>query len=95
MTTPPAGQPDGPAPPAGPPPASPPSGWNASTGGNAAVPTRRRIAGPFVFGLFLVFVGAFFLIQQVAPDVQADRLWPILSVVFGAILIAAALFTGD
>jgi hypothetical protein len=43
-----------------------------------------------VAGLVFLLVGAYFPIRQVAPAVDADRLWPFGAVRIGLVLLVAA-----
>jgi hypothetical protein len=43
-----------------------------------------------VFGLILVLIGAFFLVQMYVPAIDAGRFWPIVLVVLGLVLLVAA-----
>jgi len=65
----------------------PPSPWQPDGWGRAG---RRRIGGSLVAGLVFLLVGAYFPIRQVAPAVDADRLWPFGAVGIGLVLLVAA-----
>lgn len=46
--------------------------------------------GTLIFGLILIGVGAWFLLQQLV-DINMDRLWPVGLVILGALLLVVAL----
>lgn len=56
-------------------------------------PPRRRSSGSgsLVLGLILVGLGAYFLVRQYLPQIDADALWPIGLVLLGILLVAASL----
>jgi phage shock protein C len=91
----PATSPAAPPPPAMAPPAPvpwPPHGsesWRARW--DAERPHRHGIGG-IVFGLILVLVGGAFLLRQAIPSIDFDVLWPVVVIVLGVVLIAAAFF---
>jgi phage shock protein PspC (stress-responsive transcriptional regulator) len=60
--------------------------WNAY----AAPPAehhRRRGGGGMIFGLILILLGAWFLVDQYVPGLDSDLLWPIALVVIGGALL--------
>jgi phage shock protein PspC (stress-responsive transcriptional regulator) len=60
----------------------------APAGGYAAPEHRRRGAGGgVIFGLVLVLLGAWFLIDEYVPGLDSDLLWPIALVVIGVALL--------
>jgi phage shock protein PspC (stress-responsive transcriptional regulator) len=66
-------------------------GWStaypaAGTGYGAAHP-RRRGNGAMIFGLLLVLLGVWFLIDQYVPGIDSDLLWPVALVILGAALL--------
>lgn len=67
-------------------PTEPVAGWNAY---NAPEPHHRRrgSGGAMVFGLVLIALGAWFLIDQYIPGIDSDLLWPIALVVLGGALL--------
>jgi uncharacterized membrane protein len=67
--------------------ATAPPSWQAADWRRAG---RRRIGGGFVIGLVLLMIGAYFLVRQVAPAVEVDRLWPYGAVAIGVVLLVAA-----
>jgi hypothetical protein len=77
--------PQGPTFPPGPP--VPPSSWQPDAWRRAG---RLRIGGSLVAGLVLVMVGTYFLVRQVAPTVDVDRLWPFGAIGIGLVLLVAA-----
>ena len=52
---------------------------------------RRSGSGGLVFGLILVGLGVWFLIDQYVPNVDTDLLWPIGLVLLGALLLFVSL----
>jgi hypothetical protein len=42
-----------------------------------------------------MLVGGYFLVRQAMPTVDADRLWRILSIVVGGVLVVLAFAYGD
>jgi phage shock protein C len=53
--------------------------------------TRRSGGGPMIFGLILVGLGAYFLIDEYLPQVDVNALWPIGLVVLGLVLLVTSL----
>lgn len=45
---------------------------------------------PLLFGLILILVGAYFLARAYVPTLDADRAWPVIPVVIGAVLLLGA-----
>ena len=67
-----------------------PAGWTAYSapeGGYAAAPARRGSNGAMIFGLVLVVLGVWFLIDQYVPGIDSELLWPIALVILGAALL--------
>jgi NADH:ubiquinone oxidoreductase subunit 4 (subunit M) len=70
--------------------------WRAlGTGGDIEARGRgRRDAGGIVFGAILRLVGGYYLLQQTfgldLPDLNWDQLWPVLLIVFGAVVLYGA-----
>ncbi len=52
---------------------------------------RHDGAGPLVFGLILIVVGAFFLLRQYIPTLDFGLIWPLIVIGGGVLLIVAAL----
>ncbi|MFI5261834.1 MAG: LiaI-LiaF-like domain-containing protein [Candidatus Limnocylindrales bacterium] len=50
--------------------------------------------GAIVGGVFLVFLGVVFLLQELVPDLDIGRFWPLILVVIGALLIASSVRRG-
>jgi hypothetical protein len=48
---------------------------------------RRGSGGAMVFGMVLIALGAWFLIDQYVPGIDSDLLWPIALVVLGGALL--------
>jgi phage shock protein C len=68
------------------------STWSAAStpgGGYAAAPEhhRRGSGGGVIFGLVLVLLGAWFLVDEYVPGLDTDLLWPIALVVIGLALL--------
>ncbi|HYM52506.1 MAG TPA: PspC domain-containing protein [Candidatus Dormibacteraeota bacterium] len=59
--------------------------------GPAEVPRRGSGSGAMVFGLILVGLGAYFLIDEYLPQVDVSSLWPIGLVVLGLALLVNSL----
>lgn len=51
--------------------------------------------GPLWLGLILVAAGVFFLVQELLPEIDWGRLWPVVLVVVGAVLLIGALRPRD
>ncbi len=52
-------------------------------------------SGTVIFGLILVAVGAWFLAREYLPQIDFDRLWPILLIAVGILLVLSALRRRD
>ncbi len=64
------------------------SPWSAAPAGGYAAPEHRRgSGGAMIFGLVLVLLGAWFLIDEYVPGLDSDLLWPIALVVIGLALL--------
>ena len=67
----------------------------ASPGTWSAQPVRHihrgSGSGAWVFGLILVALGTYFLIQNYVPQVAVHRLWPLGLVIVGVLLILVAM----
>lgn len=61
----------------------------ASEPASEATPGADR--GPLWLGLVLVAAGVFFLVQELLPEIDWGRLWPVVLVVIGAVLLIGAL----
>jgi phage shock protein PspC (stress-responsive transcriptional regulator) len=64
--------------------------WSAAPAGGYAAPEHRRRGGAgasMIFGLLLVLLGAWFLIDEYVPGLDSDLLWPIALVVIGLALL--------
>jgi peptidoglycan/LPS O-acetylase OafA/YrhL len=48
-----------------------------------------------IFGLILILVGGFFLVETYLPDIDAARFWPLLLVVVGVVLLIASFRPGS
>ena len=65
-------------------------GWSAHPAagtGYGAHPRRRGGNGAMIFGLVLVVLGVWFLIDQYVPGIDSDLLWPAALVILGAALL--------
>ncbi|HEY6058379.1 MAG TPA: DUF5668 domain-containing protein, partial [Candidatus Limnocylindrales bacterium] len=60
----------------------------------AARRSERDGMGAIVFGLLLVLVGGFFLLRTYVPALDADRFWPLVLVVIGAVFVIGAIRPG-
>ena len=69
--------------------AEPTPAWNAYA--TAPVEHHRRgrgdRGGGIIFGLILILLGAWFLVDQYVPGLDSDLLWPIALVVIGGALL--------
>lgn len=74
-------------------------GWTTTAPAKKPAPPRTPPArtgrpgdntGALVFGGLLVLVGAYFLARQFIPGLDLDRLWPIVLIALGGLLILAA-----
>ena len=52
---------------------------------------HRGSGGAVIFGVILIALGAWFLIDQFVPAIPTDLLWPVALVVLGIVLLAIAL----
>ncbi len=52
---------------------------------------HRDGTGAVIFGLLLVIVGSFFLARAYFPNLDADRIWPILLVAIGVLLVIGSI----
>jgi phage shock protein C len=61
--------------------------------GTAPVRRERRASGggAMVFGLILVGLGAYFLIDEYLPQVDVNALWPVALVILGLVLLVNSL----
>jgi hypothetical protein len=60
--------------------------WNS-----ASQQPRSAVAAPFIIGLILILVGAYFLLRQFIPQLNLGLLWPLLVVGVGVLLIVTAM----
>ena len=51
----------------------------------------RNDRGGIVFGLILVVLGAWFLLKEYFPQLDLDRLWPLLLIGLGLVVLAGAI----
>jgi phage shock protein PspC (stress-responsive transcriptional regulator) len=73
---------------AGEPGAASPSSWS---GQSAQWARQRSGGGPWIFGLVLIGLGAYFLVREYFPEINLDRLWPLGLVLLGVLLLFVAL----
>jgi phage shock protein PspC (stress-responsive transcriptional regulator) len=67
-------------------------GEPAQAGGYPAYPHRqRRAGGSRVFGLLLVGLGVWFLVDEYVPGVDARLLWPVGLVLLGVLLLVVSM----
>jgi phage shock protein C len=52
---------------------------------------ERRGSGGLVVGVILIVVGGIFLLREYVPALDWDRLWPIILIAIGAVLLLAAI----
>lgn len=64
----------------------PVAGWTAY-GAPETHHRRRGSGGAMLFGVVLIVLGAWFLIDQYIPGIDSDLLWPIALVILGAALL--------
>ncbi len=57
-------------------------GWQAASG--------HRLGGGLIAGLVLLLIGAYLLVRQAVPAIDADRAWPYGVVAIGLVLLVAA-----
>jgi len=81
-----AGAPDAPAGETPPPTAAAPA-WTGSGYPYEQHRHRRRGNGGLIFGLILVALGVWFLLDEYVPGLRSDLLWPIGLVVLGLVLL--------
>lgn len=71
--------------------AAAPTDWRAQREAERAARRgeRRRgdSFGAVIFGLILVLVGGFFLVQMYLPDIDTARFWPVVLVVIGVVFL--------
>lgn len=55
---------------------------------------RRRDRGGIVFGVILLLVGGYYLLQQTLglnlPDLNWDQLWPVIVMIIGGVIVYGA-----
>ncbi len=55
---------------------------------------RRRDRGGIVFGVILLLVGGYYLLQQTLglnlPDLNWDQLWPVIVMIIGGVILYGA-----
>lgn len=77
---------------AGPTGESPPAEASASTWAVQEQRLRRGgSSGAVIFGLILIALGIWFLIDRYVPAIDTDLLWPVALVILGIVLLAFAL----
>jgi phage shock protein C len=77
------------------PPEAPPHAAPVAPGAPATAATERRSRGSgeagVIFGIVLILVGAWFLLDEYIPGLDPDLLWPIALVVIGAGLLVISM----
>ena len=66
-------------------------GAQAPVGGYPAHPHRRGAGGAMVFGLILVGLGVWFLVDEYVPGIDSELLWPVALVALGVLLLVVSL----
>jgi phage shock protein C len=56
---------------------------------------ERRGSGGLLIGIILIVVGGIFLVREYVPALDWDRLWPIILIAIGAVLLLAAISGRD
>ncbi|HEX2194051.1 MAG TPA: PspC domain-containing protein [Candidatus Limnocylindria bacterium] len=70
--------------------------WSPAISGSYEAERRRRPSdGAMVFGLILILLGAWFLVDEYLPAVDTDLLWPIALVIIGLALLFVSLRRRD
>jgi phage shock protein PspC (stress-responsive transcriptional regulator) len=92
-TTEPAGPPSEPGTDVAPTDASAPAAGASAPTWEAQEQRLRRggSGGAVIFGVILIGLGVWFLIDQYVPAINSDLLWPVALVVLGVVLLAIAL----
>ncbi len=57
----------------------------------AARAEHRDPTGALILGLILIVVGGYFLVRAYIPAIDADRAWPVLIVLLGAVLLVGSI----
>ncbi len=74
-------------------------GWStaypAAGTGYGTAHARRRGNGAMIFGLLLVLLGVWFLIDQYVPGIDSDLLWPVALVILGGALLFVSMRRRD
>jgi hypothetical protein len=52
---------------------------------------RRDGWGAVIIGVGLILLGAYFLLRQYIPGLDVDRLWPIILIALGVLLVTTSL----
>jgi phage shock protein PspC (stress-responsive transcriptional regulator) len=66
-------------------------GAQAPVGGYPAHAHRRGAGGAMVFGLILVGLGVWFLVDEYVPGIDSELLWPVALVALGVLLLVVSL----
>lgn len=73
--------------------------WHAQRMADRAVRRARRRErngfGAVIFGIVLVLIGGFFLVQAYLPDLDVGRFWPIILVIVGMALLLGSFRPGS
>lgn len=65
--------------------------WDAGYRGPAYPRRRGTGSGGMIFGLILIGLGIWFLVDQFVPGIDRDLLWPIGLVLLGLVLLAVSM----
>ena len=66
---------------------APPPSWSP----DQAPASRSGLGGAVIFGLILIGIGAWFLVDQYLPAFDRDLIWPIALIALGAALMVVSL----
>jgi phage shock protein C len=75
--------------------AATPTDWRGQRRAERAARRRGDNFGAIIFGLILVLVGGFFLVEMYLPDIDSARFWPIVLVIVGVVLVIASFRPGS
>jgi phage shock protein PspC (stress-responsive transcriptional regulator) len=70
---------------------APAAGWQRGWSAGYDSSRRRGSGGALVFGLILVALGAWFLIDEYVPGIDTDLLWPVGLVLLGVLLLVVSM----
>lgn len=52
---------------------------------------RRDGLGAVIIGVGLILLGAYFLFRQYVPQLDLDRIWPVILIALGLLLLVTSL----